>query len=163
MLTDPPPTVEGTDGTPAAHQRFQHVFRAEPVSVRKALRRAVARFARGISADDAGTLELTLAEVLNNVVEHSYANLPPGLVEMHLEQESEALACRIEDFGRSMPGWSLPDRGLPPLNVDIADLAEGGWGWSLIRELTTDLGYERRNNRNILTFRVPVHGNLTGR
>jgi serine/threonine-protein kinase RsbW len=136
--------------------RFNVILRAEPAAVRTALRSAVARFARQISATDSGTLELTLAEALNNIVEHSYADQPPGLIDLSLAPVAGALVCRIEDFGRPMPDCTLPDRRLPLVTPDATQLPEGGWGWVLIRQLSTDLGYERTGNRNVLTFRIPI-------
>jgi hypothetical protein len=39
---------------------------------------------------------------------------------------------------------------------NLPDLAEGGWGWALIRAMTTDLSYVRCDDRNLLTFQVPL-------
>lgn len=163
MLTDPSARTarhapDRAAGEPASRDRFRHVFRAEPTAVRDALRRAVARFARRLTREDAWTLELTLAEALNNVVEHGYCHRSPGLIDLQLCLAAEVLTCRIEDFGSEMPGLALPAADLPPVEVDVADLAEGGWGWALIREFTADLSYARLAGRNILTFRVPLCG-----
>lgn len=136
--------------------RFSRRFPAEPQAVRAALRAAVARFARRISPEDAGALELTLAEVLNNVVEHAYRGRAGGPVDLALCHSGGALDCRIEDRGRPMPLLALPEGTLPPTGVAVADLAEGGWGWSLVRCLTEDLAYERDGDRNRLTFRIPL-------
>ena len=135
---------------------FQRTFAADLFSVRDALRGAVARFARRMSADDAGTLELVLAEVLNNIVEHGYRDIAAGPIRIELRHAGAWLDCRIEDSGHPMPNLAPPDRPLPPADVAIADLAEGGWVWVLIRELTIDLRYERENGRNCLRFRVPL-------
>ncbi len=136
--------------------RFHLVFRAEPEVVRIALRYAVARFTRQINENVSGTLELTLAEALNNIVEHGYADQSPGLIDLSVTLMVGALTCRIEDFGRPLPGCAPPNGGLPPVTRDVARLPEGGWGWALIRALSTDLGYERNGNRNVLTFRIPI-------
>ncbi len=138
--------------------RFRHVFSAEPAAVRDALRRAVARFARQISVEDAGTLELTLAEALNNVVEHGYASREPGPVDLLVVKGRGNLECRIVDAGVPMPGLVSPSPGIQAPPRKIETMPEGGWGWALIRVLTTDLDYRRENGRNILTFRVPVAG-----
>lgn len=131
-------------------------FLADSAQVRQVLRRSVARFARKISQDDAGALELTLAEVLNNVVEHAYADLPQGEIILFLRREEASLACVVEDRGHPMPDLALPDIQAPEINENTADLPEGGWGWSLIRALTADLQYERRENVNRLTFSLPL-------
>lgn len=133
-------------------------FRADGSEVRQVLRRAVARFARQISSEDAGTLELTLAEVLNNIVEHAYADLPPGPVFLSLHRHGCCLACLIEDEGRPMPRLQAPEGRMQEVASEIMDLAEGGWGWALIRAMTVDLRYERVENTNRLTFQVPLAG-----
>jgi serine/threonine-protein kinase RsbW len=135
---------------------FCHAFQAEPNAVRDALRRAVARFARRIPDDAAGALELALAEVLNNIVEHAYAGLPPGPVEILLRLGDEKLECRVVDHGHPMPGLMLPNGEMQPIGETVDDLPEGGWGWALIKMLTTSLCYTRNRNANQLSFSVPL-------
>lgn len=159
MLTEPAgqtATSTRSRPSPAGLDRFRATFPAEPNAVRDALRRAVARFARQITPEDAGTLELALAEVLNNVVEHAYAGLPPGQIELDLMRAGMSLHCRIEDAGHPMPELALPSGAMQPVAPAIEDLAEGGWGWALIRDLTADIEYFRENDRNRLTFRIPL-------
>lgn len=134
--------------------RYHCEFLADPIAVREVLRAAVARFARRLSVEEAGTLELALAEVLNTVVEHGYAGLPPGPVTLELALEASAFGCRIVDEGRPMPDLRLPQGGLPPPRAAIEELDEGGWGWALIRALTTNLRYTRSDGRNELSFRL---------
>lgn len=131
---------------------FRRNFRAEPLAVRDALRAAVARFARRMGPDDAGTLELTLAEVLNNVVEHAYAGLGAGPIDLTLCHAGGRLHCRIEDHGHPMPRLAAMGRAMPATDVACTDLAEGGWGWALVRSLTEGLAYRREGDRNLLTF-----------
>ena len=157
MLTERPPLC----GPALPHgartgDSFRRLFRAEPAAVRDALRRAVARFARQITVEDAGTLELTLAEALNNVVEHGYASREPGPIDLLVSKGRDYLECRIVDAGVPMPGLSLPSPAIRPPARRMEAMPEGGWGWALIRALTTDLDYRREHGRNILTFRVPV-------
>lgn len=145
---------------------FFHVLRATPDDVRQALRAAVARFARAISPNDAGTLELTLAEVLNNIVEHAYADEPGGPVVLHVVRDANAMCCRVTDRGRPMPdavvgrvaSCSLDDAmgQMPDVAVLVDDLPEGGYGWPLVRAMTEDLGYVRHGQMNVLSFRLQV-------
>jgi serine/threonine-protein kinase RsbW len=103
--------------------------------------------------DDRGTVELVLAEVLNNVAEHAYAG-GSGPVEVGLCATPLGLACRIVDRGLAMPGGKLPDGGLP--DVAPPDFPEGGFGWHLIRSLTADLTYARSAGQNRLSFLIPL-------
>ncbi|WP_347311571.1 ATP-binding protein [Defluviimonas sp. SAOS-178_SWC] len=157
MTTEPAAKTEAAgQGTTPGGDLFRAAFIAEPIAVRDALRGAVARFARRITTEDAGALELALAEVLNNVAEHAYAEMQPGPVALYLRRAGGDLHCVIEDRGRPMPGLALPERQLRTVATTIDDLAEGGWGWALIRDLTADLAYSRKDGRNRLTFRIPL-------
>lgn len=131
-------------------------FSATESAVRPVLRQVLRCFVDRLSEEDAGNLELTLAEVLNNIVEHAFAGRPPGWVHLVVTRESTAVFCRIEDDGLPMPGLRLPEGAIAPVANRIEDMAEGGWGWALIRALTFDLAYERKTNRNYLSFRVPA-------
>jgi len=60
---------------------------------------------------------------------------------------------------------ALADRQLAELarqraeiDVAIADLPEGGFGWGLIRALSSGLSYRRMSERNRLAFRIPLPG-----
>lgn len=121
-----------------------------------ALGKAMDQFAPDLSSEEAGRLELALAEILNNIVEHAYAGRAPGPVHLRLDHEARALTCLIEDEGPPMPGLALPEGRMPDTAVPTETLAEGGWGWALIRALTVDLRYERHGRLNRVSFRVPI-------
>ncbi|MFO1176093.1 MAG: ATP-binding protein [Paracoccaceae bacterium] len=144
------------DLSAAPAERAAFRFRAELGEVRSVLRRAVARFARQITAEDAGALELTLAEVLNNIVEHAYAGQPGGPISLTIWREPARLGCLVEDRGQAMPGLAPPDPPLAAIAGQAGDLPEGGWGWALIRAMTEDLAYDRRQGVNRLRFGVPL-------
>lgn len=111
-----------------------------------------------MSHDDWSTVELVIAEVLNNIVEHAYSESDSGLIETHLDYEHGALHCKVVDTGRSMPNGELPEGAPKDLTCDIADLPEGGFGWFLIHQLTRDLNYVRHLNQNTLSFKLPFAG-----
>lgn len=108
----------------------------------------------GLDADDLATVELILAEALNNVVEHAYAD-GAGPVELSVEMRGHELACKIVDSGRPMPAGDAPDPPLPVINPPV-EMPEGGFGWHIIRCLTSDLSYCRDGGRNTLSMRVPL-------
>lgn len=127
------------------------VLRAEPASVRAALRgiTSVPPVA-DLTADQRATVELVLAEVLNNVAEHAYAERS-GHVAVTVVLVPAGLACEVVDEGAAMPGGTLPAGRLPD-----DDLPEGGFGWHLIRTLTRDLTYRRQRGTNRLGFLIPI-------
>jgi serine/threonine-protein kinase RsbW len=129
-------------------------FPAGPEEVRLALGRINSSLAAlGIGSDAMGRVELVLAEVLNNVVEHAYAQMC-GEIALQLAQCDNALSCRVADGGCPMPGGQLPSGRL---SLDeAAELPEGGFGWHLIRSLAEDLRYMHTGGQNVLTFRIPL-------
>lgn len=139
--------------TPRA--RLDLRFEADPFAVRTALRRALARFSDRIGAQAAGTLELALAEALNNVVEHAYDG-KGGSIRLTIKAEPAGLYCEVKDFGRALPG-GVPPRagpGADPRTTRTEALREGGWGWHIVESLTQDLGYQRTGDENRLSFRI---------
>ncbi|MCB2094413.1 MAG: ATP-binding protein [Rhodobacteraceae bacterium] len=135
---------------------FHWSFRADLKEVRETLRRVAECFSHQITADESGTLELVLAEVMNNIVEHGFAGLAAGTITVSITREPESLRCQVIDQGRPMPGLKLPDCKIRPVANCIGELAEGGWGWGLIGALTDDLAYRRSAATNYVCFAVPV-------
>ncbi|SFM91975.1 serine/threonine-protein kinase RsbW [Thioclava dalianensis] len=135
---------------------FHHSFPATMLAVRDALRAALARFLRQMTPEEAGTLELILAEVLNNIVEHSYADRPTGTITLSIVRDRRGLCCSVSDDGRPLPPTCLSALSEAPERPDPSTLPEAGFGWFLIRDLVTDLGYSREGARNLLAFRLPL-------
>ncbi|GGD20163.1 ATP-binding protein [Sinisalibacter lacisalsi] len=148
-------------GKPTPNGRFRLVFPGDSLSVRGALRAAMRAFHEmGVAEGHVGVVEIVLAEVLNNVVEHAYADHGRGVIELDVSHRGIALAFVIRDDGRPMPGGSAPGGRPHDLDVTADDLPEGGFGWHLIRELTDDLEYHRSGNRNELRFCIQLDASL---
>lgn len=136
---------------------FHHSFAADALSVRAALRAALARFMRQMTHDEAGTLELVLAEVLNNIVEHGYGDNGHGTITLSMVRDRRGLSCSVSDDGVELPADCLLHADtVQDLRPQPDHLPEGGFGWFLIRDLAEDLGYHRSNGRNLLAFRLPL-------
>ncbi len=124
---------------------------SDPASVREGLERLFsAPPLTDLAEDLRGTVEIVMAEILNNIVEHAYAG-DEGQIEMTLQDAESGLHCLISDCGRPFPLGEPPAGDLPGLEGDIP---EGGFGWALIRAYAEDLHYERRAGRNHLRFRI---------
>lgn len=115
-----------------------------------------------LSAEEYGTVEIVLAEVLNNIVEHAYpAGTGAGKITLRCACDTDGLQFSIMDRGRAMPDGRLPIGQQACLDVDLDNLPEGGFGWFLIQDLAKDLHYERSNGENHLRMRLAV-GSPTG-
>jgi len=144
-------------GIPQADGRFHLVFPGDPLSVRAALKKAMRTFREmNIADEQTGVVEIVLAEVLNNVVEHAYSDHGRGVIELDVTRRASTLAFVIRDDGRPMPDGNTPAGRPQDLEVVAKNLPEGGFGWFLIRELTRELVYHRSGNRNELRFIVPL-------
>ena len=104
-----------------------------------------------LTDESKGAVEIVLAEVLNNVVEHAYAKFP-GQIEISVTRREDYLFIRLVDSGLPMPGGDLPGGRM----LASQDLPEGGFGWYLIRNLSHELTYQRDGDRNILSFCIGV-------
>lgn len=145
----------------------QDLFRiipSDPDAVRLALKDICDDLtARAVHGDLCSRVELVLAEVLNNIVEHANCDQPGAPITLHLvvmpSPEQNEISFTIIDNGLPMPGLALPERGAPVLDAsDPETLPEGGFGWGLIRELTATLSYQRLPSQNRLSFTIATKG-----
>lgn len=109
-----------------------------------------------VSADDADRLEIVLAEALNNIVEHAFADREDGIIEITIDAAPPGLHFTITDDGLPMPTGRLPGGNTADPDREAYEQAEGGYGLHLIREVARKLRYERTYTHNRLTFRIPL-------
>ncbi len=106
------------------------------------------------SAQTSENAHVVLAEVLNNIFEHSYGGETGGHIQLSLFLEDDGIYIETLDFGLPMPGLAIPSPTLPDPGIRTEDLPEGGFGWYLIHTLAPSPQYLRRGNTNILRFTV---------
>lgn len=137
-------------------KQASHVIpKADPLAVRHSLASMFAQEPLScISEDMRSTAEIVIAEALNNIVEHAYADTS-GMIVVSLDLGDDGLECAFTDQGAPMPDNTLPQGKLHDLDA-MDDLPEGGFGWYLIRALAQDLQYSRTSEQNFLRFRLPV-------
>lgn len=113
----------------------------------------------GVGPDDLSSVEIVLAEALNNVVEHAYPAGEIGKVRLIVRKRNNALMVEVSDRGRPMPNGRAPIGNHPMTEFNQDDgMPEGGYGWFLIREIVRDLVYDRRDDENLLLFRIKLNG-----
>jgi serine/threonine-protein kinase RsbW len=112
--------------------------------------------ARGMAQEQIGAVEIVLAEVVNNIVEHAYAGVAPGEVVITGDIQDKTLKLTAIDFGKPLPEGKLPEGKPADVSGDIQDLPEGGFGWFMIRTLTRDTRYRRDNDQNRLELTMDL-------
>lgn len=134
---------------------FDHQFLAEEFAARDALCAVMKRLREmGLAEDQMGGVEIALAEVVNNIVEHAYADLDPGDIFLNAQFEDDQLKVHIKDRGHPLPDGELPEGRPADVSGAVDDLPEGGFGWFMIRTLARDIRYRREDgcNRLFLSF-----------
>jgi serine/threonine-protein kinase RsbW len=109
-----------------------------------------------LDSEEHGRIELVLAEVLNNIVEHGYPPSASGTIGIEGALKNDGLHLRISDHGIALPEGCTPLGIAAPVDVALDDLPEGGFGWFLIRNLAKDVHYYRRDGENHLHLRLAV-------
>ncbi len=124
-----------------------------PETVREILGDLRARVqALGVDEDHCGTVEIAMAEALNNIIEHAYAPGFAGPLWLDVQLGEGRLVIKTRDTGHPLPGLDLPKRALPDASGPLDSLPEGGFGWFLIQDLTETVEYTRKENENRLTL-----------
>ncbi len=108
--------------------------------------------ALGLPETETDDVRIALAEAINNVVEHAYAGTTPENVHVKCSLGAENLEILITDSGVPMPEGALGTRVPASVDTVLSDLPEGGFGWYLIRTLTSNVQYERRGGCNRLSL-----------
>jgi len=108
---------------------------------------------QGLPTHKADDVKIALAEAINNVVEHAYAGIAPAQVQVTCRLELERLDILISDTGKPLPGLRPPDGTPARIGTVLEELPEGGFGWFLIHQLTSDVHYERHKGCNRLSLR----------
>jgi len=126
---------------------------ASEISVRALLAETRARLrAAQVGEVVCGTVEIVLAEALNNIVEHACAEAADTRIDLRAALGPCGLRCVLSDRGAPLPGLLIPEGSRPQIGPDTDGLPEGGFGWMLIHSLTREVHYERDGAHNRLTL-----------
>ncbi len=151
MVTSPKPILPETQPVTVCVQSSEMAVREALNGVIEGLRPLA------LDVEEVGTVEIVLAEALNNIVEHAYpvpaADQP---IDINCNICSDGLHVTIEDKGHPMPDGKAPIGMAQNLDVDLMDLPEGGFGWFLIQDLAKDVRYHRHDTVNRLDLRIAI-------
>lgn len=141
-------------GAPRLH--YEDTINADALSVREAILEIMSRLQAEFAEGTEGVIstEIVLAEVLNNIVEHSYEDTGMGKINMSVLCIDDMISIETRDFGVPMPGLELPEGAQEEVPVDLDDLPEGGFGWFFIRKLSEHMEYKRTGNQNIFCVQI---------
>jgi serine/threonine-protein kinase RsbW len=134
--------------------QFEEDVATEPAAIADSTER-VSEFLQGAGVDARAThhVVLVLEELLTNIATHGGGPTIPTKVRIAVE--AGRVAGEIFDSGSPFD----PRQGPPPdLTARLEDRPIGGLGLHLVNKLTSELGYERRGDRNRTMFAIARAG-----
>lgn len=108
------------------------------------------------TVEEWGSVEIALAEILNNVAEHAFPESDDGSINLIVRSGDRGLLFQVCDRGLPIPGWVLPKGQTVETDMRLDDLPEGGFGWFLIRDIARDIDYQHKDGENRMSFRIAV-------
>lgn len=104
----------------------------------------------GFSDKEIYSIQLAADEASSNIIEHAYAGIPGGKLEIEISTTDKELKIVMRDQGRSFNPASVPE---PNIKADLSERKIGGLGMYLMRKLMDEVSYESSPaNGNILTM-----------
>jgi anti-sigma regulatory factor (Ser/Thr protein kinase) len=106
-------------------------------------------FARdhGVPVEVIRQFKMAIDELLNNVVSYGFSDGLEHRIDIFAEVENDAVRLTIEDDGEPFDPISAP---APDTGAELKEREIGGLGIHLVREVMSEVEYQRRNDRNIV-------------
>lgn len=122
--------------------------REDFVRVRETLDRIAAdqRLAAGAVAD----MQVALDEIMTNIVDYGYTDGGEHEIRVRVRVLDNALEATIEDDGQP---FNPLERPTPDTHAPLRERRIGGVGLHFVRNLMTDVRYDRVGDRNRLVLR----------
>lgn len=90
---------------------------------------------------------LSVEEIFTNIVEHGYATVPPGLIEVICRASDQYFMITLIDDAPAFDPLSLPD---PDPSVPLWERQGGGWGIYFVKKFMDVIEYHHHEGRNHL-------------
>jgi serine/threonine-protein kinase RsbW len=104
----------------------------------------------GFGDKDVYNIQLATDEAASNMIEHSYENIPDGVIDLSCGMDGEQIRIVLVDYGEPFDPSIIP---MPDLKADLSDRKIGGLGIFLMRKLMDEVHYEPRADKsNVLTM-----------
>ena len=104
----------------------------------------------GFSEKEIYAIQLAADEASSNIIEHAYADIKGGVIEIDCITTDEELKIVMRDRGKPFDPSSVPE---PNVKADLSKRKIGGLGMYLMRQLMDEVYYETSSEAgNTLTM-----------
>ena len=106
----------------------------------------------GTSDEKITNVQIVLVEALNNIIEHGSDCEGSSLIDIEITVSNNIIVAQLRDSGIK---FTPPEIMQSPLqyNDDLNDFPEGGFGWFLIRKITSSVEFTRTAGKNHLVLK----------
>lgn len=104
---------------------------------------------RGLGADVAHAVNLSLDELLTNTISYGYDDAAGHVIDVELAAGNDRLTVLVRDDGRAFDPTQAAE---PDLDADIDDRMLGGLGIHFVRSVMDEVRYRRSGGYNLLTL-----------
>ena len=108
----------------------------------------------GMEEMETMTLNLAIEEAVVNVMNYAYPKGTTGSVDIETTLDNGCITFVISDSGMAFDPTAKEE---PDTTLTAEERPIGGLGIFLVRQFTDAVGYERREDRNILTVKKKIH------
>ena len=108
----------------------------------------------GMEEMETMTLNLAIEEAVVNVMNYAYPKDTKGTVDIETTFNNGCITFVISDSGMAFDPTAKEE---PDTTLTAEERPIGGLGIFLVRQFTDAVGYERREDRNILTVKKKIH------
>ncbi len=106
--------------------------------------------ASGFSDKDIYSIQLAADEAASNVIEHAYAGMQNGTIQLSCDFSGKILTITLLDHGRQFDPAQVRD---PDLKANLSDRQIGGLGIFLMRKMMDEVQYQSSKSGNLLVMR----------
>lgn len=100
-------------------------------------------------------LELSVVEILNNIIKHAYGNENDHEIEIEICLDENACSIYIKDTGK--PNLTPYPKDIKIDKDKIMDIPESGMGLFIVYHLMDEVSYHSENSKNITHLKKFFH------
>jgi serine/threonine-protein kinase RsbW len=99
-----------------------------------------------VGPEAAALVDLAITEICSNVVRHGHPRDPDHTYDVVVKTLTDAVEIEVRDAG---PAFAMDTPRMPPVDVELMDLPEGGFGVALVAKTMDEFERWREDGVNV--------------